>query len=96
VLATLAAAGAELVVGGHIHQCTVTVRVEFEVLAAGEASPVLVTAPGLGRPRPRRSGEAQGAVVYEWDATMLAIVPYINDGGRLVASGRREFPRSPA
>ena len=70
-LAALAAAGAELIAGGHIHQCQVTERREFEVLPDHRASLVLATAPGLGRPRPHRAGEAQGALVHEWDADRL-------------------------
>ena len=54
VLAALATAGAELVVGGHIHQGAVTVRREFEVLGDAFGAVVLATAPGLGRPRPHR------------------------------------------
>ena len=94
-LAALAAAGAELVIGGHIHQCVVTTRSEFAVLADGESSPVLVTAPGLHRPRPRRAGEAQGAVAYEWDADTLAVTSYIGSGACFEPVGRREFPRRP-
>ncbi len=93
VLAALAAAGAELVLGGHIHQCAVTTRAEFEVLDEGDRSPVLVTAPGLGRPRPHRGTEAQGVVVYEWDAQTLSVVPYVVEESRFVPSGRRDFPR---
>jgi 3',5'-cyclic AMP phosphodiesterase CpdA len=94
VLDSLAAAGAELVVGGHIHQCLVTTRAEFQVLADGEPSPVLVTAAGLHRPRPRRAGEAQGAVAYEWDADILVVTSYVGTGPRFDAAGRREFVRT--
>jgi 3',5'-cyclic AMP phosphodiesterase CpdA len=93
VLATLAAAGAELVLGGHIHQGSVTTRSEFQVLEPGEHSPVLVTAPGLGRPRPHRAGEAQGAMVYDWDAATLSVTAYVGDGSGFAATGRREFSR---
>ena len=93
-LAALAAAGADLIIGGHIHQCLVTARREFEVLEEGrERSLVLVTAPGLGRPRPHHSGEAQGAMVYEWDAERLMVLTYLFDGGRFLQCARREFPR---
>jgi 3',5'-cyclic AMP phosphodiesterase CpdA len=95
VLAALAAAGAELVVGGHIHQCVVTARPEFEVRDdAGEAV-VLATAPGLGRPRPQRTGEALCALVYDWDADRLIVLTYVLDGGLFKRIARREFPRGP-
>jgi 3',5'-cyclic AMP phosphodiesterase CpdA len=93
VLSSLAAAGAELVLGGHIHQCLVTMRSEFQALAVGTPSPVLVTAPGLHRPRPRRVGEAQGAVAYEWDAEILVVTSYLGAGTSFDAAGRREFVR---
>jgi len=92
VLAALAAAGAELVLGGHIHQASVVERREFSADGA-RATLVLATAPGLGRPRPRRAGEAQGALVHEWDGERLAVVTYVLDGGRFRAIARREFPR---
>jgi 3',5'-cyclic AMP phosphodiesterase CpdA len=93
VLASLAAAGADLVVGGHIHQCLVTTRSEFQVLPDGERSPVLVTAPGLHRPRPRRAGETRGAIAYEWDVEVLAVTSYLGVGPGFEAVGRREFVR---
>jgi 3',5'-cyclic AMP phosphodiesterase CpdA len=94
-LAAFAAAGAELVVGGHIHQASVAEMHEFSALE-GEAkqSIVLATAPGLGRPRPHRSGEAQGALVYEWDADRLGVLTYVWEHGRFARTARREFPRS--
>lgn len=93
-LTALAGAGAELIVGGHIHQCAVTARSEFERVEDGAArSVVLVTAPGVGRPRPHRSGEAQGAMVYEWDAERLSVLTYLLEDGRFSQSARREFPR---
>ena len=94
VLAELAAAGAELVVGGHIHQGAVSVRREFEVLDGGATGTiVLATAPGLGRPRPHRTGEAQGALVYEWSADRLTVLTYLLTVTGFVRAARREFPR---
>jgi 3',5'-cyclic AMP phosphodiesterase CpdA len=93
VLASLAAAGAELILGGHIHQCVVTTRAEFEVLDGQDGGVVLATAPGLGRPRPHRSGEARGAMVYEWDELRLTALTYVLAGGRFTEIARREFPR---
>src|SRR5699024_3354844 len=46
VLASLAAAGAELILGGHIHQGVVTARAEFEALDTPGETVVLATAPG--------------------------------------------------
>src|SRR5262249_28793722 len=54
VLATLAGAGAQLILGGHIHQAALAERREFEVDAGGG---VIAVAPGLGQPRPHRRGE---------------------------------------
>ncbi len=93
VLASLAYAGAELIVGGHIHQAVVTTRAEFEVLETPGGGVALATAPGLGRPRPHRSGEAQGAMVYEWDERCLIALTYVLDGGRFHEIARRELPR---
>ena len=66
-LRSFAAAGAELVLGGHIHQSTAVERHSFEATAAGDRRPlVLTTAPGFGRPRPERLGEANGLHVVRW------------------------------
>jgi 3',5'-cyclic AMP phosphodiesterase CpdA len=92
VLTALAAAGAELVVGGHIHQGAVCERREFDGRTLS-GSVVLATCPGLGRPRPRRSGEAQGALVYEWDHERLSVDTLIWNGSSFVATARREFRR---
>jgi len=93
VLRTLAAAGAELVLGGHIHQSTTVERSEFEADARA-GSLVLATAPGLGRPRPHRLGEAQGVHVYEWDDDRLSVVTRIWDGSSFRPTARRSFPRA--
>jgi 3',5'-cyclic AMP phosphodiesterase CpdA len=95
-LRALSAAGAEVIIGGHIHQCTVTARREFEVLdATAPGAVLLATAPGVGRPRPHRTGEAQGALVYEWGIDRLIVLTYLLDGGGFVQTARREFPRGP-
>lgn len=95
VLARLAASGAELVAGGHIHQGSVVERREI-VAARGADTPlvVLATAPGLGRPRPHRTGEAQGLLVYAWDATELVVETRVWDGAGFALTARRTFPRS--
>jgi 3',5'-cyclic AMP phosphodiesterase CpdA len=94
-LGSLAAAGAELVAGGHIHQASIALRHEFETMdGAGDVALVLATAPGLGRPRPHRRGEAQGLLLYEWDESELAIVTYVWQTGTFRPVARRSFPRA--
>ena len=74
VLRALAAAGAELVLGGHIHQSTAVERHAFEALDDdARRSLVLATAPGFGRPRPDRLGEANGLHVVRWTADEIEI-----------------------
>lgn len=93
-LAALVEAGAEVVAGGHVHQASIAERKEFETLpAAPDGSVVVATAPGLGRPRPYRRGEAQGLLVYEWDDELLEIVTRVWHDGRFVPVARRAFPR---
>jgi 3',5'-cyclic AMP phosphodiesterase CpdA len=70
-LAAFVDGGAELVVAGHVHQSAVAERREFEVVTGGERSAVVVTAPGLGQPRPKRRGEARGFHLYEAEASTL-------------------------
>ena len=94
VLASLAEAGAELVVGGHVHQASVTELREFRAaVESGTGSIVLATAPGFGRPRPHRSGEAQGLNVYESDARSLTVITFAWNGGSFAEIGRRSFGR---
>ncbi len=72
VLRALADAGAELVLSGHIHQSTAVSRRAFEALDDDGRSLVLATAPGFGRPRPHRLGEANGLHIVRWtDAEIL-------------------------
>jgi 3',5'-cyclic AMP phosphodiesterase CpdA len=93
VLARLVDSGAELIVGGHVHQGTVAERHEFEVVANGARGAVVTTAPGLGRPRPNRRGEARGVLVYGADERSITVETYIwrADGWGLTAV--RRFPR---
>jgi 3',5'-cyclic AMP phosphodiesterase CpdA len=93
VLQSLAAAGFELVVGGHVHQAGIAERHEFEVLDTGGRGLVLATVPGFGRPRPRRKGEAQGANVYEADERSLQVTTYAWDGEDLARVAQRTFAR---
>ena len=94
VLQTFATAGADLVVGGHVHQAAVAERREFEAFeGSARGSLVLVTAPGFGRPRPHRRGEAQGVNVYESDADTLTVTTYGWDGSAFAEIARRSFRR---
>jgi 3',5'-cyclic AMP phosphodiesterase CpdA len=81
VLASLVDAGADLILGGHIHQATVSERHEFEVLDGGARGVVVSIAPGLGRPRPHRRGEACGCVAYRADDDTLTVETSIWRGG---------------
>jgi len=94
VLRTLASAGAELILGGHIHQATVAERREFQVVDDAAAhTTVLAIAPGFGRPRPNRTGEARGLQVHEIDDDTLTVSTYIwRDAGWALGAERR-FPR---
>jgi 3',5'-cyclic AMP phosphodiesterase CpdA len=93
VLATLVDSGAELIVGGHIHQGAVSERHEFEVITGDARGVVVSIAPGLGQPRPERRGEARGCVVYRADERTLTVDTYIwrEDDWGLTAV--RTFPR---
>lgn len=77
VLSQLVDSGAELIVGGHIHQGTVSERHEFEVISGDARGVVISIAPGLGQPRPQRRGEARGCVVYTADERTLRVETYI-------------------
>jgi 3',5'-cyclic AMP phosphodiesterase CpdA len=93
VLRALATAGADLVVGGHIHQAAVSERREFEVVGGETRATVVATAPGLGRPRPARLGEARGLQVYEIDDGSLTVLTYAWRDGSWGLGARRTFPR---
>jgi 3',5'-cyclic AMP phosphodiesterase CpdA len=93
VLARLVDSGAELIVGGHVHQGAVCERHEFEVVTGDVRGAVVTTAPGFGRPRPHRRGEARGVLVYRADERRIRVETYIwrDDGWGL--TGLRVFPR---
>jgi 3',5'-cyclic AMP phosphodiesterase CpdA len=93
VLARLVDSGAELILGGHIHQATVSERHEFEVIHGDARGVVVSIAPGLGQPRPHRRGEARGCVLYTADDRTLDVETSIwrDDDWALIA--RRTFPR---
>jgi 3',5'-cyclic AMP phosphodiesterase CpdA len=93
VLGKLLDAGAELILSGHTHQGAVAERHEFEVWAEGQPGVTVSTAPGLGQPRPRRRGEARGAVVYEADANEIRARTFGWRVDRWALTAERRFPR---
>ena len=94
VLAGLVDAGAELILAGHIHQSAVSERHEFEVDAGdGLAGVTVSVAPGLGRPRPGRRGEARGLHVYEADDDSLGVQTYVWREDTWGLTAMRVFPR---
>ena len=93
VLGALVDAGAELIVSGHVHQSAVGERREFEVVQAPVHGTTVVTAPGLGQPRPRRRGEARGLHLYEADERMLRVLTYAWVDGDWALIADRRFPR---
>jgi 3',5'-cyclic AMP phosphodiesterase CpdA len=93
VLRELVAAGADLILAGHIHQAAVSERHEFEVVSGGVRAAVVSIAPGLGQPRPDRLGEARGLHVYEPGERTLAVHTYIWRDGDWGLTARRLFPR---
>jgi 3',5'-cyclic AMP phosphodiesterase CpdA len=93
VLHSLVAAGADLILAGHIHQAAVGERHEFEVIEGDVHACVISIAPGLGQPRPNRLGEARGLHVYEIGESTLRTDTYIWRGGDWGLTARRLFPR---
>jgi 3',5'-cyclic AMP phosphodiesterase CpdA len=94
VLAQLVDAGAELIVGGHIHQGAVSERHEFEVAAAESPGVVISIAPGLGQPRPHRRGEARGALVYRVTGETIDVDTHIWRSGEWSVTATRRFYRA--
>ena len=93
VLARLVDCGAELIVGGHIHQGTVCERHEFEVITGDARGVVVSVAPGLGQPRPKRQGEARGVHVYEVAEDYLRIHTFVWQDTDWGLTAERQFPR---
>ncbi len=93
VLAGLVDGGAELILGGHIHQGTVSERHEFEVMDDDAGGVVISIAPGVGRPRPRRRGEARGCVAYFADDASITVETFIWQGDGCELTAVRRFPR---
>jgi hypothetical protein len=86
-------AGAELIVSGHVHQSAVSERREFEVAEGGVRGTTVVTAPGLGQPRPKRRGEARGLHFFEVEDDCLTVVTYAWIGDDWCQIAERRFPR---
>jgi 3',5'-cyclic AMP phosphodiesterase CpdA len=93
-LEALAAAGAELVVGGHTHQAAICERREFEVLEGDARSCVLATAPGLGRPRSGRRYEVRGVLVHRADAEAITSETHVWGAGTWTLTATRTFARA--
>ena len=93
VLRALVAAGADLILAGHIHQGAVSERHEFEVVEGDVRAAVVSIAPGLGQPRPNRLGEARGLHVYEPGLRTVGVHTYIWRGGDWGLTAERTFPR---
>ena len=93
VLSSLVAAGADLVVAGHIHQAAVSERREFEISRGDERGAVVSVAPGLGQPRPRRQGEARGVHVYEIADDVLRVQTLVWRDTDWGLTAERRFPR---
>lgn len=93
VLGALVDAGAELIVSGHVHQSAVGERREFEVVERPVAGTTVVTAPGLGQPRPRRRGEARGLHLFEAEEGSLRVLTFAWIDHRWAQIADRTFPR---
>jgi 3',5'-cyclic AMP phosphodiesterase CpdA len=93
VLGALVDAGAELVVSGHVHQSAISERREFEVASTEMHGTTVVTAPGLGQPRPKRRGEARGLHFFEADERSLTAITYAWTGSDWCRIAERRFPR---
>lgn len=93
VLRALVEAGADLILAGHIHQSAVSERHEFEVAGEEARTAVVAVAPGLGRPRPRRLGEAHGLHLIEADDSALTVETYLWSRGDWTTAALRTFPR---
>jgi len=91
VLRSLVSSGADLILAGHIHQAAISERREFEVVGGDVPAAVVSIAPGFGRPRPNRLGEARGLHVYEIDDGTLTASTYIWRGGDWALTAQRTF-----
>lgn len=93
VLRAFLEAGADLVLAGHVHQAASSERREFEVAAGEVRAAVVSIAPGLGRPRPNRLGEARGLQVYQVSEETMTAMTHAWENGEWRLVARRSFPR---
>jgi 3',5'-cyclic AMP phosphodiesterase CpdA len=93
VLGGLVDAGAELIVSGHVHQSAISERHEFEVVERLVHGTTVVTAPGLGQPRPKRRGEARGLHLFEVEERSITAITYAWTGTDWCRVAERRFPR---
>jgi 3',5'-cyclic AMP phosphodiesterase CpdA len=93
VLEALVDAGAELILSGHVHQSAVSERREFEVIPGSVHGTTVVTAPGLGQPRPNRRGEARGLHLVEADEHVLRVLTFAWSTQGWARIADRGFPR---
>lgn len=93
VLTRLVDSGAELILGGHVHQASVATRHEFEVISGDVRAVTVSIAPGLGQPRPSRRGEARGLHVYETTKSSIGVHTYIWRETDWALTAVRRFPR---
>src|ERR671935_462624 len=93
LLGALVDAGAELVVSGHVHQSAVSERREVEGVGGQVHGTTVVTAPGLGQPRPKRRGEARGLHVFEIDERSIRVLTYAWAERQWAQIADRRFPR---
>jgi 3',5'-cyclic AMP phosphodiesterase CpdA len=95
VLGALVDAGAEVILSGHVHQSAIEERREFEVVSGQAHGTTVVTAPGLGQPRPKRRGEARGLHLIEAEDDSLRVLTYAWAETRWAQIADRRFPRGP-
>jgi len=92
VMQQLAESGVDLIASGHVHQGSVVAQPEFDV-GAGIRPLIVATVPGLGRPRPRRQGEAHGLQLYGFGEGEITVETHVWHDGELRLTGERRFPR---
>jgi 3',5'-cyclic AMP phosphodiesterase CpdA len=93
VLRALLDAGADLILAGHIHQAAVSERHEFEVVGDEARTAVVAIAPGFGRPRPQRLGEARGLHLHEADEEAIVVRTFRWTRGDWTLAAERGFLR---
>ena len=93
VLRRLAGAGAELILGGHVHQTTIAERRDFEVVP-GEATRLRARDGARPRPSaPEPAHEARGVLVHRADEKEIAVETHVWSGEAWLLTGTRTFPR---